>query len=290
MISLTSLFFLLCVISEMVEVNERRQVSKAAMMGSVNNSKHESKQLVRPLRSDPKTWSLQRKLLKVFCPSDAIQQLLEKTATKQLAGQHFIRLGFMMLKFNLWKALMVFEHLVCFGLYSPILVKRLLSLGQTPGIHWSSHKKKYPSNLHLGLAWRLTLFSSYQDCWQREEYQNSLLLWCHTIFRYTLLRRMRKSGKNSFAFAIFVLLRYLRLTPLYAFLLFFYGIYHIIWLAKYWALFCFFVAFVIPYFGSGPVWYRTIQDTSMCTTNWWTNLLYINNFEPKHFRDLCMPW
>lgn len=101
MISLTSLFFLLCVISEMVEVNERRQVSKAAMMGSVNNSKHESKQLVRPLRSDPKTWSLQRKLLKVFCPSDAIQQLLEKTATKQLAGQHFIRLGFMMLKFNL---------------------------------------------------------------------------------------------------------------------------------------------------------------------------------------------
>ena len=39
---------------------------------------------------------------------------------------------------------------------------------------------------------------------------------------FTLLKRMRKSSKTSFPAGKFILLRFLRLTPLYAYILFFY--------------------------------------------------------------------
>ena len=53
--------------------------------------------------------------------------------------------------------------------------------------------------------------------------------------------------------------RYLRLTPLYAFILFFY-------------------AFVGPQLGSGPVWYRMHRDAELCLTHYWSNLYYVNKF------------
>lgn len=41
--------------------------------------------------------------------------------------------------------------------------------------------------------------------------------------------------------------------------------------------------FLIPYLGSGPAWKETIEDhiTEKCRSNWWTNLLFINNFIPR---------
>ena len=37
------------------------------------------------------------------------------------------------------------------------------------------------------------------------------------------------------------------------------------------------VATLRPFFGAGPVWFIA-ADTSACSENWWTNLLYVNNF------------
>lgn len=60
-----------------------------------------------------------------------------------------------------------------------------------------------------------------------------------------------------------VLLRYLRLTPIYAFVLFFY-------------------MNVFPYMGTGP-FYHAVQGTEFRNVEckyWWTNLIYINNLYP----------
>eukprot|EP00118_Oscarella_pearsei_P014025 m.117361 g.117361 ORF g.117361 m.117361 type:complete len:351 (+) comp37611_c0_seq14:1070-2122(+) len=48
---------------------------------------------------------------------------------------------------------------------------------------------------------------------------------------------------------------------------------------------------LVRYFGDGPMWateWPIIEKP--CDDNWWTNLLYINNFYPKHWADKCMLW
>jgi len=82
---------------------------------------------------------------------------------------------------------------------------------------------------------------------------------------------MRKKGDDTFPAFMFFVLRYLRLTPLYAFILFVY-------------------AFMAPLFGSGPVWYRMIRDSELCLSHWWSNLIYANNFYPTGFHETCMSW
>jgi hypothetical protein len=43
-------------------------------------------------------------------------------------------------------------------------------------------------------------------------------------------------------------------------------------------MFCIlFVTKLRPFFGAGPIWFAA-ADTSACSENWWTNLLYLNNF------------
>jgi peptidoglycan/LPS O-acetylase OafA/YrhL len=90
-----------------------------------------------------------------------------------------------------------------------------------------------------------------------------------------LLRRMQKKRKTFTGKDIltFLLLRWLRLTPLYAFVLFFF-------------------AYTVPMLGSGPVWYRMIRATERCATvkQWGPNLLYVNNFVPASFQKSCMSW
>lgn len=46
----------------------------------------------------------------------------------------------------------------------------------------------------------------------------------------------------------------------------------------------------LPYLGSGPIWnfYDTLVQP--CQTNWWTNVLWVNNLYPAEFDDKCLPW
>lgn len=58
----------------------------------------------------------------------------------------------------------------------------------------------------------------------------------------------------------FYLHRYLRLTPVYAVVLWFY-------------------ASLLARLGSGPMWDRLVgTEAANCVDNWWTNLAYVNNF------------
>lgn len=91
------------------------------------------------------------------------------------------------------------------------------------------------------------------------------------LMGYALIGRLRKGsqalGKLPAQSAKFLFLRWLRLTPLYAFVLFFY------------------VA-VIPW----AVLYRMVEETGLCRENWWSHRWYINNFNPVNFHDTCMSW
>lgn len=78
---------------------------------------------------------------------------------------------------------------------------------------------------------------------------------------------MKKTGR--FPVVYYYVHRYLRLTPTYAFVLFFS-----------WNL--------APHFSPGPA--SAITSPKACTSYWWTNLLYINNFFPWKLQDECAGW
>ncbi|XP_019884639.2 nose resistant to fluoxetine protein 6-like [Camponotus floridanus] len=65
-----------------------------------------------------------------------------------------------------------------------------------------------------------------------------------------------------------VITRYFRLTPSYAVIIFFH-------------------AWILPLLGSGPLWkHEIVQESTECSTNWWANLLYINNYVKP--TEMCM--
>ena len=96
------------------------------------------------------------------------------------------------------------------------------------------------------------------------------------LVSYLTLRQMERRRKKGYKFGTFPFLTYyvhriLRLTPAYAFVLFFF-----------WS--------IGPYLGNGPYWNGVIMNiNSTCPKYWWTNLLYINNFYPK-FAEQCVAW
>ena len=77
---------------------------------------------------------------------------------------------------------------------------------------------------------------------------------------------------------------------------------------------------IVPYMGSGPVsslqfcafpvpqfnrvesnwgtnkrhhhkfWYLVTDMVGHCNKNWWTNLLFVNNFYPPEYKEQCVPW
>ena len=49
--------------------------------------------------------------------------------------------------------------------------------------------------------------------------------------------------------------------------------------------FILFSAKLSPFLGAGPLWFVRM-DTSSCSENWWTNLLYINNFIPENLAEV----
>ena len=97
------------------------------------------------------------------------------------------------------------------------------------------------------------------------------------LVAYLTLREMKRrhaKGKTWYAFPAlsYYIHRYLRLTPAYAFVVFF------VWQ-------------VVPLMGSGPFWNLAAQSqATLCDKYWYTNLLYINNFWPEDFSKQCVGW
>jgi len=90
------------------------------------------------------------------------------------------------------------------------------------------------------------------------------------LVAYLTLKQVYKSSSMNFI-PIMYLKRYLRLTPLYAFLILFnIGLY--------------------KYFGDGPYWKRVVQgvEEDACKDYWWSNLLYINTLYP--ISNGCFGW
>lgn len=51
-----------------------------------------------------------------------------------------------------------------------------------------------------------------------------------------------------------------------------------------------FTLFLVPFLGFGPIWDKFKMATAGCSSNWWTNLLWINNLYPRAFDEKCLPW
>ena len=75
---------------------------------------------------------------------------------------------------------------------------------------------------------------------------------------YTMMNKLRKKIKPVAQLPqqtlLFMLLRWLRLTPVFAYVLFMY-------------------TFIGSTAASGPFWYRMVEETSYCHEYWWSNLL-----------------
>ena len=94
------------------------------------------------------------------------------------------------------------------------------------------------------------------------------------LVTYLSMRQMARK-KGRFPFLTYYLHRYLRLTPTYAFVLFF------IWL-------------LMMHLADGPIYPSKAWEESAiyqnCNKYWWTNLLYINNLYPWRMTDGCIYW
>ena len=94
------------------------------------------------------------------------------------------------------------------------------------------------------------------------------------LVAYLTFREMKRR-KGRFPFLTYYLHRYLRLTPTYAFVLFF------VWL-------------LMMHLGEGPNWplfaWEESHSYKICSKYWWTNLFYINNLYPWRMEENCIGW
>lgn len=89
---------------------------------------------------------------------------------------------------------------------------------------------------------------------------DTFLLLSGALLAVSFLRTAGSSGRLSFNPLSFYWHRYVRITPVYAVVLWFY-------------------ASLLVRLGSGPLWDRLVgPETDNCVLNWWTNLAYVNNF------------
>ena len=100
---------------------------------------------------------------------------------------------------------------------------------------------------------------------------DSFFLLSGLLGAYLTLRQMQRR-KGKFPFVMYYVHRYLRLTPVYAFVVFFY------W-------------FLLKQLGNGPT-YGGLSSyfQERCDKYWWTNFLYINNIYPWKIGDECLGW
>ncbi|XP_067687124.1 O-acyltransferase like protein-like [Haliotis asinina] len=89
------------------------------------------------------------------------------------------------------------------------------------------------------------------------------------LVTYLFLKETEKAGGLKVKHMVmYYVHRYLRLTPVYAFIMFVYTV-------------------LVSHLADGPTWVGP-YDKKNCETRWWTNLLYINNFYET--KKQCMPW
>ena len=90
------------------------------------------------------------------------------------------------------------------------------------------------------------------------------------LMTYLFLLEVNKSSTFSAGkLALVYIHRYLRITPVYMFVLLFF-----------WAL--------QEYLGSGPLWIGLQEVFQDCKTHWYTNMVYINNFVPDWKSSDCL--
>ncbi|XP_022165577.1 nose resistant to fluoxetine protein 6-like isoform X2 [Myzus persicae] len=87
------------------------------------------------------------------------------------------------------------------------------------------------------------------------------------FFTYVLIEERLRSGK-SLKFMFLIIYRIIRIFPTYITVIVIF-------------------AFVLPFMGDGPLWKLIVYpEAEFCRKNWWTNLLFINNY--VHSNEMCM--
>lgn len=145
-------------------------------------------------------------------------------------------------------------------------------LGHT--YYWALLEQKFTNPLYVGT--HVVKLFSMQAITNAFFSVDSFFFLSGTLVSYLTLREMdRRKGIFRFPVLTYYIHRYLRLTMVYAFLLFFW------W-------------FLTVHFGNGSGWMNGLGEESTAYTNcekyWWTNLLYINNFYPWKLENECMGW
>jgi len=241
MMTFSFLLAALCVLAEIMTTRQDPGSAPFRSSSSVSSTNRKDRDTAPLLAGDAgemgycKSWLL--RLLGAFRLSESLTLLLQRTPHRNMASLDGLR-SFSMI----WIILANTSILIA-------------NLGTDNGQALQDIYESFPQQFTLGSSLAVDTFF----------FLSGLLT------TYTLLRRMRKTQKYTFPGYKFIALRYLRLTPLYAFILFFY-------------------AFVVPALAQGPVWYRMIKDANLCVDLWWPNLIYINNFYPTAFHSTCMSW
>lgn len=83
------------------------------------------------------------------------------------------------------------------------------------------------------------------------------------------VKNLELGGAKAVLFLIVT--RILRLWPLF-----------LTWMFVWWQL--------APVIASGPFAARIAQQSGLCDSYAWTNVIFINNFYPVHFVDICFGW
>ena len=177
------------------------------------------------------------------------------------------------------------EFITSFSLYKT--VPTLLATKQAPGVitsmnglrvismFWVILGHSYVWPLQLGVDNMRFLTSlgkrfSFQAVLNGTFSVDSFFFLSGVLVAYLTLRQMKRK-KGRFPFLHYYVHRYLRLTPTYAFVLFF------AW-------------FLTTHIAAGPSFLLVDAFGPACSKYWWTNLLYINNLYPWKMSDQCIAW
>jgi peptidoglycan/LPS O-acetylase OafA/YrhL len=175
------------------------------------------------------------------------------------------------------------EFITAFSLYKT--VPTLLSTKQVPGVITSLNGMRVISMFWviLGHSYVLNVAgvdnsSFFTNIISRLSFQaienalfsvDSFFFLSGVLVAYLTLRQIKKKGR--FPFLHYYLHRYLRLTPTYAFVLFF--------------------GWFLGNHVVSSAYFSIINPLAdACEKYWWTNLLYINNLYPWIMNDQCMAW